>query len=50
VAGYFENESEHAIKNLSTAMEPIIMLLLGVGVGLLVVAIIVPIYNLTSAF
>ncbi|EKD80487.1 MAG: hypothetical protein ACD_40C00076G0007 [uncultured bacterium] len=50
VAGYFETESEHAIKNLSTAMEPIIMVLLGVGVGFLIVAIIVPIYNLTSAF
>ncbi len=50
VAGYFENESEHAIKNLSTAMEPVIMVLLGVGVGFLIVAIIVPIYNLTSAF
>ena len=50
VAGYFENESEHAIKNMSTAMEPIIMLALGIGVGFLVVAIIVPIYNLTSAF
>jgi type IV pilus assembly protein PilC len=50
VAGYFENESEHAIKNMSTAMEPIIMLVLGIGVGFLVVAIIVPIYNLTSAF
>lgn len=50
VAGYFENESEHAIKNLSTAMEPIIMVILGAGVGFLIVAIIVPIYNLTSAF
>ncbi|MFH2019734.1 MAG: type II secretion system F family protein, partial [bacterium] len=50
VAGYFETESEHAIKNLSTAMEPIIMVVLGVGVGFLVIAIIVPIYNLTSAF
>ena len=50
VAGYFENESEHVIKNLSTAMEPIIMVILGVGVGFLIVAIIVPIYNLTSAF
>lgn len=50
VAVYFEVESEHAIKNLSTAMEPLIMILLGVGVGFLVVAIIVPIYNLTSAF
>ena len=50
VAGYFESESEHAIKNLSTAMEPIIMVVLGVGVGFLIVAIVVPIYNLTSAF
>ncbi|MFZ2199909.1 MAG: type II secretion system F family protein [Microgenomates group bacterium] len=50
VAGYFESESEHVIKNLSTAMEPIIMVLLGLGVGFLIVAIIVPIYNLTSAF
>lgn len=50
VAGYFENESEHVIKNLSTAMEPLIMVLLGLGVGFLIVAIIVPIYNLTSAF
>ena len=50
VAAYFESESEHAIKNLSTAMEPIIMVVLGVGVGFLIVAIIVPIYNLTSAF
>jgi len=50
VAGYFEMESEHAIKNLSTAMEPIIMVILGLGVGFMVVAIIVPIYNLTSAF
>lgn len=50
VAGYFERESEHAIKNMSTAMEPIIMVVLGMGVGFLVIAIIVPIYNLTSAF
>jgi len=50
VAGYFETESEHAIKNLSTAMEPIIMVVLGLGVGFMIVAIIVPIYNLTSTF
>ncbi len=50
VAVYFEVESEHAIKNLSTAMEPLIMIILGIGVGFLIVAIIVPIYNLTSAF
>lgn len=50
VAGYFEVESEHAIKNLSTAMEPVIMVVLGLGVGFMIVAIVVPIYNLTSTF
>lgn len=50
VAGYFETESEHAIKNLSTAMEPVIMVVLGIGVGFMIIAIVVPIYNLTSTF
>lgn len=47
---YFESESEHAVKNLTTALEPMIMIVLGVGVGLMVIAIIMPIYNLTSQF
>jgi type IV pilus assembly protein PilC len=47
---YFQSESEHAIKNLTTALEPMIMIVLGIGVGLMVVAIIMPIYNLTSQF
>lgn len=47
---YFESESEHAIKNLTTALEPMIMIVLGLGVGLMVIAIIMPIYNLTSQF
>lgn len=50
LAYYFETESEHMIKNLSTAMEPLIMIILGVGVTFLIMAIVVPIYNLTSAF
>ncbi|HIE41324.1 MAG TPA: type II secretion system F family protein [Candidatus Aenigmarchaeota archaeon] len=50
LAMYFETESEHAIKNLSTAMEPVIMILLGLGVGFMIVAIIVPIYNLSNVF
>ncbi len=50
VAHYFETESEHAIKNLTTAIEPLIMVVLGLGVGFLVLAILMPIYQLTSAF
>lgn len=47
---YFENESEHLIRNLTTALEPIILVVLGAGVGILVLSIILPIYNLTSQF
>lgn len=47
---YFESESEEMVKGLTTAIEPLIMILLGLGVGFLIIAIIMPIYNLTSAF
>jgi len=50
LAEYYERESEYAVKNLTTAMEPIIMAILGVGVGVMIVAIIMPIYNLTNQF
>ncbi|HPS40711.1 MAG TPA: type II secretion system F family protein [Candidatus Woesebacteria bacterium] len=50
VSEYFEKESEYAIKNLTAAIEPIIMIVLGLGVGFIVIAIIMPIYSLTSQF
>lgn len=47
---FFEMEAEQKIKNLTVAMEPIIMIVLGVGVGFLILSIILPIYKLTSSF
>jgi type IV pilus assembly protein PilC len=47
---YFEQESEQEVKNLTTAIEPLIMVVLGLGVGVMVIAIIMPIYELTSQF
>lgn len=47
---YFESESEHLVAGLTTAIEPIIMVVLGVGVGFIVISVITPIYNLTSQF
>jgi len=46
---YFEAEVNQALKTLIAAMEPIIMVVLGVGVGFLVFSIITPIYKLTSS-
>ncbi len=50
VSTYFEREADAAVKGLTTAIEPIIMIVLGVGVGFLMISIITPIYNLTSQF
>ncbi len=50
LSAYFESESETAVKGLTTAMEPLIMIVLGIGVGFLIIAIIMPIYNLTNQF
>ena len=47
---YFEMESEIAIKSMTTLIEPVILLVLGFGVGFLVLSVITPIYNLTSSF
>lgn len=47
---FYESETEHAVKNLTTALEPLIMIVLAIGVGGMVVAVIMPIYSLTSSF
>jgi len=50
LATFYEGESEVKIKALTTAIEPLIMVVMGIGVGFLVIAVIMPIYNLTSQF
>lgn len=47
---YFQSETENLIKGLTTAIEPIIMVVLGVGVGFIVISVITPIYSLTNQF
>lgn len=44
----FEVDSDQKVKGLTAAVEPLVMIILGLGVGFLVIAIILPIYNLTS--
>lgn len=50
LAEYFESESDHMVKNLTVAIEPIVLVILGLGVGFLVISIILPIYKLTTSF
>lgn len=50
ISDYFEQESEQTVHTLTTAIEPIIMVILAIGVGFLIISIITPIYNLLSSF
>lgn len=47
-AEYFEREVNQTVKGLTTAMEPIIMIALGVGVAFLVYSVVTPMYSLLS--
>ena len=48
LSSYFESESEQKVKGLTAAIEPLIIILLGIGVGFLIFAIILPIYDITN--
>lgn len=50
VSRFFESQAEQSVRNVSSAIEPLVMIVLGVMVGLLVFSIITPIYNLTTKF
>ena len=49
VAVYYEGEVNNLVKGLSSALEPIILVLLGGMVGFLIISIITPIYKLTTS-
>ena len=50
VAEFYEADVAEKTKDLSTIIEPVLMLLIGAGVGVFAVAMIAPIYSLSSAF
>lgn len=50
MADYFESEVDNMLKNLTVLIEPIVLVVLGVGVGFIVLSVILPIYKLTTSF
>ncbi len=50
LAAIYENETNELLKGLTSLLEPIIMLIIGMGVAFLVVAILMPIFQLSQVF
>ena len=48
ISKFYKSESDSTIDSISTLIEPILVLILGVAVALLVSAILLPIYNLVN--
>jgi type IV pilus assembly protein PilC len=48
LAKYYTEEADNKLKGMSSLIEPVVMVILGVGVALLIFAILVPIYNISS--
>ncbi len=49
LAGFYEGEVDQVMNNLPSIIEPLLILVLGCGIGAMAVAIIMPMYSLTSA-
>ncbi len=48
VTSFYEQEVERISRNLSTLIEPVLIVLLGIGVAILVFAILLPIYDIAG--
>lgn len=50
ITDFYDREIENLVTNMVSLIEPLIMVLMGVGVGIMVAAIILPMYQLASSF
>ncbi len=50
ISDYYDQEVEYAVKNLTSMIEPILLLVMGVGVVFLIIAIIAPYMSILSSF
>jgi type IV pilus assembly protein PilC len=48
IAKFYDQETELMTKNLSTLIEPVLMIIIGLGVGFMAFAILMPIYNIAG--
>lgn len=48
VASFYEESTNQSIKTISTLIEPIILVIMGMGVAFIIFAVLVPIYNIAQ--
>lgn len=48
VASFYRSETENITRNMTALIEPILIVFLGIGVGIMVVGILMPIYNIAG--
>lgn len=50
LSSFYNKEVDNVVNSLSSLIEPVLIILLGIGVSILVFAVFIPIYNLAGAF
>ena len=49
LADYYERDIEKSVKNVTTIMEPVLLVLVGAVVGIIVISLILPIFKITKS-
>ncbi len=50
IARFYGREVDHMVDNLTTLLGPVVIIILGIGVAIMVAAVLLPIYSLVQAF